>query len=107
MARSEFVDIMRRGKAYKTPSFVVLAVKSARSESRIGASVSKKNGNAVARNKIKRQIRAMIALEWNFETPFDLVIIAKSAYDVGRFAENHAELSEVLRKLEKNIEETN
>lgn len=46
---------------------------------RVGLSISKKLGNAVERNQIKRKIRrAFHELEGNFKPDYDIIIIARS-----------------------------
>ncbi len=45
---------------------------------RLGLTVSKKMGNAVARNRIKRVVREYFRLhQYDFELPLDIIVIPK------------------------------
>ncbi len=66
---------------------------------RVGISVPTKIGHAVVRNKIKRQIRAIIAQELNFDLSNDLVIIVKRNYDTSKFNEMKDSLVDLLKKV--------
>jgi ribonuclease P protein component len=45
---------------------------------RLGLTVSKKMGNAVARNRIKRVVREYFRLhQYDFEMPLDIVVVPK------------------------------
>ena len=69
-------------------------------ETHIGIAVGKKNGGAVARVKIKRQIRAIIASAWeDYSLPFDIIIIAKASYDTKDFSASKEELTSLLEKV--------
>ena len=54
----EFQEVFKKGKSFANRQFVIYALEKARSRAfSIGLSVSKKIGNAVTRNQIKRYIR--------------------------------------------------
>ena len=55
--RSEFLALSRRGRKLHTPHFVVLTQPNDRGESRLGITVTKRVGNSVMRNLIKRRVR--------------------------------------------------
>jgi len=63
--RSDFLHANRRGQRYTTPGLVLQTVRSqAKDETagigiRVGFTASKKVGNAVARNRAKRRLRAL------------------------------------------------
>ena len=67
--------------------------------SRVGISVSKKMGNAVIRNKIKRQVREMARDLIDFNNcDKDLIIIVKKGYIDKSFKENKKDLEILLKK---------
>lgn len=72
---------------------------------RIGISVGKKLGNAVCRNKVKRQIRSMIDEIFDFKEDYDLIIIVRPAYHKQTYLQNFEELKvnrgRLTRRLKK------
>ena len=58
-------------------------------------------GNAVFRNKAKRQIRMMMQELYRYEYSFDSIIIVRSKYFKDSFASNKQELQNLLNKIEK------
>ncbi len=58
---TEFNDIIKNGKYLKNEHFVIYYVDSNEEFPKFGLAVSKKCGNAVVRNKIKRQLRDLIS----------------------------------------------
>ena len=96
----EFVFTVRKGKTLKAPSYIVHYLKTERNICRIGISVSKKLGNAVTRNRIKRQIRAMCDSLINYaDHTFDIVIIAKPEFLNKDFFSNKETLKSLLSEI--------
>ena len=68
----EIAKIVHLRKYVKNSVFVMYYFENLENEhSRICISVSKKNGNAVVRNKIKRQIREMVTDIFDFNKKVD------------------------------------
>ncbi|WP_338752427.1 ribonuclease P protein component [Bacillus sp. FJAT-52991] len=76
---SEFQSVFNGGKSFANRQFVVYMYKSEqKAPFRIGLSVSKKIGNAVTRNRIKRYIRqSFTELKEQIQPGFDYVVIAR------------------------------
>lgn len=93
----DFASTIKKGKTAKNSSFVIHFCINNLDHTRVGISVSKKLGNAVTRNRVKRQLRAMIdsLINYNLYT-FDLVIIAKQDFLSKDFANNKLLLSNLL-----------
>lgn len=95
----EFQEIINTRKFYRSQSFVIYTKKKQETHARIGISVPKKIGNAVARNKIKRQVRSMVH-DFEFDAlPFDMVIIVKRGYLSNRFQDNRKDLEKLLKHV--------
>lgn len=95
----EFGLVYSRG----TPCFgryvVVSYLPTQRDVSRVGYAVSKKVGNAVTRNKIKRRLKAIIQNQTNqFSPGYDVVIGAKRSAVGASFAELEQDVRRTLNK---------
>jgi ribonuclease P protein component len=102
--RSDFLAA-NRGKRYATPGFVLL-VKDRQDDDpaiRLGITITKKVGNAVVRNRMRRRFRAL-ALEMlgdNGKAGADHVLIGRDGGIERDFAELRADLTRALDKLGK------
>ncbi|WP_404330610.1 ribonuclease P protein component [Mesobacillus maritimus] len=102
----EFQQVFQNGKSFANRQFVVYVLKKQDQESfRIGLSVSKKLGNAVTRNQIKRYIRqAFLELKDEVRTGNDYVIIARKPaaemgmQDIKKSLEHVLKVARVLKK---------
>ena len=99
-ANEEFVVTVRKGKTLKSSSYVVHFKKNELDICRIGLSVSKKIGNAVTRNRVKRQIRAMCNLLVDFDNySYDIVIVARQDFLNESFENNKKTLNNLLSEI--------
>ena len=91
----EFAAIQKKGRKLHSRNFVVLFLRQgAPGSSRFGFSVSRKVGNAVARNHLKRRLREMFRIHRReLAAGRDFVVIAKP----GAAKLSYAELVEELR----------
>ncbi len=101
----EFQDIIRGSKSERSSFFAVYFHKSEFPYTRVGISVSKKNGNAVVRNKIKRQIRAIVDASLDYQAPLNLIIVAKSAYDINDFAKGKEQMTALLQNIRRKLDD--
>ncbi|MFW6287248.1 MAG: ribonuclease P protein component [bacterium] len=73
----EFGRVYNRGKSLATYNLVLYYFPNKSNINRVGFSISKKIGNAVVRNKIKRRLREIIRLKENVKTGYDIIVIAR------------------------------
>ena len=95
---SEFQKVIEADIVKKTYFFVSYTLQNDLGYSRFGISVPKKTGNAVVRNKIKRQVRAAIGLSTDFSESNDVVIIVRRNYNIDDFTRVKNEIQELLKK---------
>ena len=95
---AEFQRIFKKGKSFANRQFIVYVMKNDQPEFRIGLSVSKKVGNAVTRNRIKRYIRqTFLELKDDVLPNADYVIIARQQAANLDFHESKKSLEHVLK----------
>ncbi len=100
--RADFLAA-NRGKRFVTPGFILL-VHDRRDESdaiRLGITVTKKIGNAVTRNRMKRRFRALAAemLGRFGKSGADHILIGRKSGVERAFGEMRADLQRGLEKL--------
>jgi ribonuclease P protein component len=95
----DFQEIFKKGTSAANRQFVVYTLKKTeQSHFRIGLSVSKKIGNAVTRNQIKRYVRqAFHEFEGQLHNDADYVIIARKPTAEMGFFEVKKSLTHVLK----------
>lgn len=73
----DFKVVTTRGKRFECPFFTLIVQPNSVGEARYGLTVSKKMGNAVARNRIKRRYRALIIGVQDQLPAMDIVFLAR------------------------------
>ena len=100
-----------RGKRFVTPGFILLAHKRRAGHSvspdaiRYGITVTKKIGNAVTRNRMKRRFRALLAemLPQYGMTGADHIMIGRKEHKERDFSAMKADLEKALKHLAKKL----
>ena len=96
---------LKNGRFVRSPSFLLQGMENDCIDLiRVGYTVTKQNGNAVIRNKIKRRLKAMTKDMFNQHgnTKWDYVIIGKKKSLVTSFEELKKELEYSIKKIHKN-----
>lgn len=95
----EFQRVFQRGTSVANRQFVVYQLKQkAQTNIRFGISVSKKLGNAVQRNRIKRQIKEVLRDEMpSLYQDRDVIIIARKPVSEMNYDEIRKSLNHVLK----------
>lgn len=80
----EFKDIYKSGKNYWNRNLILYVRKNDLGLTRVGYTITKKIGNAVVRNKLRRKMKEIYRLNFhNIKEGYDLIFIAKrSAKDI-------------------------
>jgi len=94
---SEFQKVIEEGDIKKTCFFTSYTIPNSLGYSRFGISVPKKTGNAVVRNRIKRQVRSAIGQATKFESSTDTVLIIRKSYDTNSFDQVLSEIRELIK----------
>ena len=99
----EFKEILELRNFKRNDIFIVNFRKNEFGYARVGILVTKKNGNAVTRVKIKRQVRSIIdeCLDYN-NTSLDLIVYISKSYDTNAFQENRTKLIDLIQKVSSN-----
>ena len=92
----DFSKIIARKKSFANSCFIIYKDENQMGHGRVGISVSKKLGNAVTRNKIKRQLRMMIQECFHFDEEVDYIVIVRKRFLDNTYIENKKEVRKNL-----------
>ena len=95
----EFQDIIEKKQYTANQAFVIYIQEKKRENARVGITVSKKMGNAVTRNKVKRQVRMMFQDFIKKEFRKDVICIVRQGYTQNDYEVNKKELELLLHKV--------
>lgn len=95
----DFIALKLHGKRHYTKHFSVIIKENERGDARLGIAVSKRIGNAVRRNRIKRLAREFFRLnKHRIPKGYDVMIIALKNCDKLTFVDTQEELGDLLLK---------
>ena len=101
-SNEEFSSLIKVGKRIKTPEFHIYYLPNNFKTNRFGVSVSTKLGNAVTRNRIKRQLRAIMDdFNKSSNKQHDIIVVAKQGFLNHSFQDNKNSLLSSLREIEQ------
>jgi ribonuclease P protein component len=99
--RYEFRQAQLSGRRIHTPHFLIIVRANGLQNTRLGITVTKKVGNAVQRNRIKRVVREVFRRNRQlFPASHDLVFIAKRGATDIDYGSLLSELQRAARKLQ-------
>lgn len=97
---SDFRRVQRRGRRVRTRHLLVVYLRSRRKAPRFGLTVSRKVGNAVTRNRVKRWLREAVRHhKAELDGVFDVVIIPNPKAPYAGYATLEAEVIDALGRL--------
>lgn len=94
----DFNRMIQTISPYKTKSFLIYIERETNEYYHFGFSVGKKIGNAVTRNRIKRQIKSILDQK-NYQNGFNCIIMVRKSILSRSFQEIEKELLDALEKL--------
>jgi ribonuclease P protein component len=95
---SEFQRIIKTIKPYKYKNYIFYVERNKDDNYHFGISVGTKVGNAVIRNKIKRQTKNILDQK-NYQKGFNCIIIVKKEVILLPFSKMKEELFEILANI--------
>ena len=98
-SNDEYNRIIKNIKPYKFMDYIIYLEKVNTENYCFGFSIGKKVGNAVTRNKIKRQIKNIID-EKNYQNNFNCIIMVGKGILNKTFQERRTNLLEAINKLD-------
>lgn len=97
--RNRFLAIRRQGRRWVHPLIVLGGLSNGLNLTRCGFIVSRKLGRAVARNRIRRQLREAVRVRFGAIRPgWDLVFIARAPIGQADFRQIGAAVESLLRQ---------
>lgn len=100
LKRSEFLAVSRHGRKLQDSCFLIFFLPGRKDRPRLGITVSKRVGNAVTRNRLKRLIREFFRKNRDLlEANWDINIIAKPAAAKLTTREVETSLNRLFSKL--------
>ena len=94
----DFDRIIKNNTSYKYKDYIFYLEKNTKDVFKFGLSVGKKIGNAVRRNRVKRQLKAIIS-EKDYQNNFNCIIIVGKGINGRTFEEREKNLLFALDKL--------
>ena len=95
----EFQRILNKRRFRNSKSFTVYTDKAQIEHPRFGISVPKKLGNAVLRNKTKRQVRSILQTIDHIDAGFDYIIMVRKGFFEQSFDDNRKDLEKLLKTV--------
>lgn len=97
-SNQDFKKVYARGKSYRNRNFILIVKPNSLPNPRVGFSITKKTGNSVTRNLLKRRLREIIRLNRSRLTkPLDMIVIPrKNTLDLS-YRQLESSLLHVLR----------
>lgn len=99
----DFKRVRRFGKSYAHPLVVLIVAKGESEHTRAGIVTTRSVGNAVQRNRIKRQFREIICSTFpNPYEPMDFLLIAREPAKIASYQEKNSAIVELFRRANLN-----
>ena len=96
----DFRKVYKHGKSFANRYLVMYILENKSDSSRIGISVSKKVGNAITRNKIRRRIKEAYRLniDENVKNGYDIIFIARVSCNEAEYKDIDNAINHLVKK---------
>ena len=101
--KEEFTKIIQGKKRVSETTITFYYAQKKEVDNRVGISVTTKLGNAVERNRAKRQMREMIDQVFDWQESFDSIIVIKPSFKDCGFRDNKKNLESCYKKVKIEI----
>lgn len=98
-SNEDFNNIIKTGRQVKNKYFIIYYLENEYINYRIGITVPKKCGNAVVRNKQKRQLKSIIDDNYESLKKYDYIVIVRNTTLELNFKEKEKALIELISKI--------
>lgn len=98
-SKREFKYAFKKGNSLNSRYLVLVAVKNFKKYSKFGIVVTKKIGNAVCRNSVKRKIREILRINLaNIKTGYNFILLTKPGIETQNYTEIQKSIVFLLEK---------
>ena len=99
-SKRDFNDIIKNAPFIKNENFIIYIRKKEEKENHFGIAVSKKLGNAVTRNKLKRQVRTILdEKKMHFPNSRDYIIMIKKSCVEVSYSKMKIDLENLIKEI--------
>lgn len=96
---NEFQKVINEGSLERSSTLTLYFLKNELGHARVGISIPTKSGTAVVRNRMKRQIRAILDKELDVNLSIDYIFVARRNYDPDNFQQIESDIINLLNKV--------
>lgn len=101
----DFERIIKIKQSVGCSTLIIYYLKNELNYTRIGISCGKKIGNAVIRNRTKRQVRSLLDVVIDYKLSMDYIVIVRNKFLEQDYEKNLKDLKYLLEKINKNIKQ--
>lgn len=101
----DFQKILEKKQSVGCSTLVIYYLKNELDYARVGISCGKRLGNAVIRNRTKRQVRALLDVSLNYKNNMDYIVIVRNKFLEQNYENNLRDIKYLLEKINKNLKE--